>query len=145
MRRLRFALLALAFLFTVIASLARDTTYMDPRRPSFALLVPDGWTIVKTENGVDLKHEDSAEVTLFVQGRAVDPSDFIRNALPQIKQQHKNFHLIDQGACLFGKESASYIIYSGIGPKGPALTVKMVTMTNGHLTYVMFEQALPEK
>jgi hypothetical protein len=145
MRCLRFALLALALLFTGIVSFARDTPYTDPRRPSFVLLVPDGWTIVKTENGVDLKHGDTAEVTLFVQGRAVDPSDFVRNVLPQIQQQHKNFHLMDQGACLFGKESASYIIYSGIGPKGPALTVKMVTMTNGHLTYVMFEQAPPEK
>ena len=145
MRRLLFALLTLAFLFTAIASFARDTTYTDPRRPSFTLLVPDGWTIVKTENGVDLKHGDTGEVTLFVQGRAIDPSDFVRNVLPQIQQQHKNFHLIDQGACLFGKESASYIVYSGIGPKGPALTVKMVTMTNSQLTYVMFEQAPPDK
>ncbi len=145
MRRLRFALLTLAFVFTAMRSFARDTTYTDPRRPSFSLLVPDGWTIVKTDNGVDLKHGETGQVTLFVQGRSIDPNDFVRNALPQIQQQHKNFRLIDEGACLFGKESASYVIYSGIGPKGPAQTVKMVAMTNGHLTYVMFEQAPPDK
>lgn len=122
-----------------------DTTYTDPRRPSFTLLVPSAWTIVRTDTGVDLKHGDAAEVTLFVYGKAIDPNDFMRNALPQIKEQHKDFRLIDQGACLFGKESGAYAVYSGVGPKGPALKVKLVTMTNGQLTYVMFEQAPPDK
>jgi len=122
-----------------------DTTYTDPRRPSFTLLVPSAWTIVRTDTGVDLKHGDDAEVTLFVYGKAIDPNDFMRNALPQVKQQHKDFRLIEQGACLFGRESGAYAIYTGVGPKGPALKVKLVTMTNGQLTYVMFEQAPPDK
>jgi hypothetical protein len=144
--RLVLALLALASFFLAKNSSAADTTYTDPRRPSFTLLIPSGWTAVKTENGVDLKHGDAAEVTLFVQGQAIDPPDFIRRVLPQIEQQHKNFRLIEaQGACLFGKESGAYVVYSGIGPKGPALTIKMVVMTNGRLTYVMFEQAPPDK
>jgi hypothetical protein len=145
MRRFILMFLAVAYSAAVDPTFANDTTYKDPRQPSFTLLVPDGWTVVKTERGVDLKHGETAEVTLFVQGQAIDPSDFMRQVLPQIQQQHKNFRVIEQGACLFGRQSGSYIIYSGIGPKGPALTTKMVAMSNGQLTYVMVEDAPPDK
>jgi rhodanese-related sulfurtransferase len=35
-----------------IPALAADTIYRDPRQPSFTLLVPDGWTAERDDQGV---------------------------------------------------------------------------------------------
>ena len=57
MLRIRILLmLAIALAFPAGAA---DSTYRDPRQPSFTLLVPDGWTAEKNSQGVTISRGDS--------------------------------------------------------------------------------------
>jgi len=55
-----------------VPALAGDTTYRDPRQPSFTLLVPDEWTALRNDKGVMLKRGDSY-FQLGVLGEAISP------------------------------------------------------------------------
>ncbi|HYL12610.1 MAG TPA: SHOCT domain-containing protein [Terriglobales bacterium] len=126
-----------------LSASAADTTYKESRRPSFTILVPDGWTIEKTDQGVLLSHGQTASVSIGVKPQPVDPSYYLKQAIPQLQRQTKDFRVVDQGACIFGHQQAAYFSYSGIGPNGRAYITKLVVMTNGTMTYLLGAQAVP--
>jgi hypothetical protein len=129
---------------STVPAFAKDTIYREPRRPSFTILVPDGWTVSTTAQGISLKDSEGDDIQLFLQRNAMEPSEYMDNILlPQVRKQTQNFRLIDRGACLFGKQSGAYAVLSGISPNGGNYTTKFVTMTNGQATYLMVEQSDP--
>ena len=138
-------LLVIAIGIAVFPAIAADTIYLESRRPSFKILVPDGWTAEKTDQGVNITHGTGAWVGLGVKPQVIEPSEYLDKAIPQIQPQEKNFRLIERGACLFGHQQGSYVIYSGIGPNGSASITKMVVMTNGRMTYIFASQTPPDK
>ena len=135
--------LALVIDLMICPALAKETIYRDPRQPSFTLLVPDGWSAAKTDQGVEIRHDRTAVVMLVVQTESVDPSNLIAEA-PQLEKR-EGFHLIEKGGCVFGSQNGAYIIYSLKRTDGPTLITKEVMMTTGHLTYTMFEQSHADK
>ena len=113
-------LLVIAVSLAVFPALAADTTYTESRRPSFTISVPDGWTVEKTDQGVSLHHGKTSDIVLGLLGKVFEPSSYLDQAIPQIQAQQKNFRLIERGACIFGQQNGSYVIYSGVGPNGVA-------------------------
>ena len=140
MTRIISTLLVIAICIAVFPALAADTTYKESRRPSFTILVPDGWTVEKTDQGIDLKHGKTATATLGVMGMVMDPSNYLDKALPQVQQQEKDFRLMERGACLFGHQQGAFAVYYGIGPNGLAGITKIVVMTNGRMSYILASQ-----
>lgn len=131
-------------LLAALAAFASDTTYHDPRNPSFSLLVPDGWTAKRTDSGVSLSHGNTAVLLNAVSGsRPAD--DMLADVVSQFQKQAKNFHDMDKGACRFGREKGAYAVFSGISPNGTPEVTKVVTMTNGQLVYMMIEQTRPDQ
>jgi hypothetical protein len=138
-------LLVIAVSIVVVPAFAADTIYKESRRPSFTILVPDGWTLEKTDQGVSLNHGKTSEIALGALAKAFEPSSYLDQAIPQIQAQAKNFRLIERGACIFGQQQGSYAMYSGIGPNGVASISKMVVMTNGQFSYVLATETRPDK
>jgi len=84
MRRLFLTLLAGIALAG--AAGAADTTYRDPRKPSFALLVPDGWTAEPHGQGVTIQR-DGAYFVLLVNSGATSPGAMLVQMRSQIEPQ----------------------------------------------------------
>ena len=118
-------------------SLGADTTYHDPRQPSFTLLVPDGWKLSKTDDGIKIDRGTSW-VQLFVQKGATEPGAILVQFRPQFERQWKNFREVSAGGVSFGGQKGAYAVYAGIPPSGVSGITKVVTMTNGRLTYTLF-------
>jgi hypothetical protein len=114
-----------------------DTSYRDPRRPSFTMLIPDSWTATKTDQGVTIRRSPSYAF-LHVAGNAVQPGAMLVQIRPQLERQWKNFQEIDSGAAMFGGQQGAYAIYAGVPPSGVREIMKVVTMTNGRLTYTLY-------
>lgn len=106
---------------------ASDTIYRDARRPSFSLLVPDGWT--------------AAYVTLLVQLGAFSPGTMLVQLRPQFESQFKNFQELDSGQSMLAQHRAGYAVYEGVPPSGVKSTLRIITTTNGKLTYTLFVEA----
>jgi len=121
-----------------VPALAADTTYRDPRKPSFTLLVPDGWTAERTEQGVTLRRGDSF-FQLRVLGEAISPGAMLVRLRPQFERQYKQFRELEAGRTTFGEQDGAYAIYTGVPPSGISSMTRIVTMTNGRLTFVVFE------
>lgn len=131
-------------LLIALAALANDTTYHDPRHPSFSLLVPDGWTAKRIDSGVSLSHGNTSVMLTAVSGsRPAD--DMLADVVSQFQKQTKNFHDMDKGTCRFGGEKGAYAAFSGTSPNGTSEVTKVVTMTNGQLVYMMIEQTRPDQ
>jgi hypothetical protein len=136
--------MAVFLLVAALPVLAKDTTYRDPRNPSFSVLVPDGWTAGKTDSGVNLQHGGSSVILWAVTG-ARPPADMVADIASQIQKQAKNFREMDKGECRFGGQMGAYRVFSGISPNGTSEVTKVVSMTNGQLVYSMIEQARPDQ
>ncbi len=122
---------------------AADTTYRDPRNPSFTLMVPDGWTAKRTDSGVNLSHGNSSAMLFAVTGnRPAD--DMLGDLVSQIQKQGKNVRNMDKGECRFGGQKGAYWVFSAISPNGTPEVTKVVTMTNGQLVYSMIQEARPD-
>jgi hypothetical protein len=121
-----------------IPALAADTIYRDPRQPSFTLLVPDGWTAERDDQGVTLRSDDSYFV-LGVSGGATPPGAMLVQVRPQIERQHKQFREMEAGRTTFGGQDGAYAIYTGVPPSGISSITRIVTMTNGRLTFFAYE------
>jgi hypothetical protein len=119
---------------------AGDSSYRDPRQPSFTLLVPDGWTATKSDQGVNIMRGTSY-VQLWVKGGSAQPGAMLVQIRPQFEQQWKNFQEVDSGEAVFGGQKGAYAIYAGVPPSGVRGIAKVVTMTNGRLTYTLFTGA----
>lgn len=127
-----------------LAAFANDTTYRDPRNPSFSLLVPDGWTATRIDSGVSLSHDNTTVILRGVSGsRPAD--DMLADIVSQFQKQAKNFHDMDKGGCRFGGEKGAYAVFSGTSPNGTSEVTKVVTMTNGQLVYMMIQQTRPDQ
>jgi Short C-terminal domain len=128
----------------VVSAFASDTTYRDPRNPSFSVVVPDGWTAKTTNSGVNLGHGNSSVILMSVSGSRPAP-DMLADLVSQFQNQAKNFHSIDKGECRFGGQQGVYSVFSGISPNGTLEVTRIVTMTNGQLVYAMILQAHQEE
>jgi hypothetical protein len=134
--------LVLAFLLTVASvtvspALGEDKSYRDPRQPSFTLLVPNGWALTRTEQGVNLAN-GTGYAQLGVLRDTQQPGAMLVQVRTQIEQQYKNFREIDSGGSRFGGQKGLYGVYSGIPPSGVNSIMKVVTMNNGQFTYILF-------
>lgn len=125
------------------SAFAGDTTYRDPRQPSFALLVPDGWTANKTEQGVTLTRGRSY-FQLGVMSGAAQPGTMLVQFRAQFERQWKEFREVDAGRVVFGGQNGGYAVYAGVPPSGIPSFQRVVTMSNGKLTFVAFEGVTSE-
>jgi len=141
-RRTCFVILVFAFLCGLVPGsiLAADTSYRDPRQPSFSPIVPDGWTLSRNDQGVKIDRGTSW-VQLFVQNGVIEPGAMLVEARPQFERQWKGFRELTAGTTSFGGQKGAYAVYAGVPPSGVNSVLKMVTMTNGHLTYLLFMEA----
>jgi hypothetical protein len=121
-----------------VPALAGDTTYRDPRQPSFTLLVPDEWTALRNDKGVMLKRGDSY-FQLGVLGEAISPGAMLVRIRPQFERQYKQFRELEAGRATFGGQDGANAIYTGVPPSGISSITRIVTMTNGRLTFIAFE------
>jgi Short C-terminal domain len=144
MAKLTAIFMAMVLAIAALPAFAKDTTYRDPRNPSFGLLVPDGWTASKTDSGVNLNH-GSSSVILFIVTGSRPPADMVADLTAQFQKQAKNFRPMDKGECRFGGQKGAYAEFSGIGPNGTAEVTRIVSMTNGQLVYSMILQAHPDQ
>jgi hypothetical protein len=117
---------------------AADTTYRDPRQPSFTLLVPQGWKAQPNEQGVVLSRDDSYFMLCAMAG-ATTPGAMLVQLRPQFEQQWKPFRELEAGRVVFGGKDGAYVVYAGVPPSGIESTTRIVVMTDGRLTYVAFE------
>jgi hypothetical protein len=117
---------------------AADTTYRDQRQPSFALLVPDGWTANQTDHGVNISHGHNYFYLAIVNG-ASSPGSMLVQIRPQLERQFKDFRELEAGQVSFGGTQGSYAVYSGVPPSGIPAVERVVSMTNGKLTFTAFE------
>ena len=132
---LRFlALLALLFAWPVGAA---DSTYRDPRQPSFTLLVPDGWTVAPNDQGVTISRE-RAYFNLRVFGGSTSPGALLVQVRPQFEQQWKNFRESESGRTTFGKLDGAFVVYRGIPPSSVESFTRIVAASNGRLTFAAF-------
>lgn len=137
---LRLLLASLAVVALAGPAAAADTTYRDPRRPSFTLLVPDGWTAETHGKGVTLKR-DGAYFALVVNPGATSPGAMLVQMRSQFEPQWKQFRELEAGRTAFGGQAGGYAVYAGIPPSGVSSVTRVVTMTNGTLTYVAFAES----
>jgi hypothetical protein len=139
---MRYVLMMLAMIVVLsqVSSLAwaADTTYRDQRQPSFTLLVPDAWTANRTDEGVVLSHGKSY-FRLNVLKRASPPGAMLVQIRPQLERQWKDFRELQAGQVPFGGLQGGYAVYSGVPPSGIPSVLRLVSMTNGKLTFVAFE------
>jgi hypothetical protein len=132
------ALLMLAIAVAVaLPAVAADSTYRDPRQPSFTLLVPDGWTAASNNQGVTISREDSYFM-LRVFPPSMSPGALLVQVRPQIEQQSKQFRELDAGRTRFGGLDATYVVYGGVPPSGVDSIQRIVAATNGQLTFGAF-------
>src|SRR4051794_38612380 len=137
---MRYAPMVLTMLITLSSAWAADTTYRDQRQPSFTLLVPDSWTASRIDQGVTLSHGKSF-FTLAVKSGTAQPGAVLVQLRPQIESQSKEFREIDAGRVTFGGQNGGYAVYAGVPPSGIRSFRRVVTMTNGRLTFIAFESA----
>ena len=138
------AYMAGLLLLATLPGFAKDTTYKDPRNPSFSILVPDGWAAKRTDSGVSLSHVNSS-VILNITAGSRPADDMLADVVSQFQKQARSFRDIDKGQCRFGGEKGVYAVFSGIGPNGTSQITKVVTMTNGQLVYLLIEEARPDE
>lgn len=132
--------LLLSILFcTAAPAFGHDLTYRDSRHPSFSLLVPDGWQASVTKAGVNLTHGTPSNYAQLaeIEG-AEEPGAMLVQLRPQFERQYKDFRGVASGRTMFGGGSGAYVIYAGIPPSGVRQITRVVTMTTGHMTYVLF-------
>src|SRR5271165_4674350 len=134
MAKLNGSLLAIVLAVTALPAWTKDTTYHDPRNPSFSVLVPDGWLASKTDSGVDLHHGNSNVMVWVVTGN-IPPADMVANITSQFQKQAKEFRMMDKGECRFGGQKGAYTVFSGISPNGTPEVTRIINMTNGQLQY----------
>jgi hypothetical protein len=139
-RRLVFILVVCAVACVSGTALANDSIYRDPRRPSFTLLVPDGWTAEKTEQGVRLKR-GTGFVGVWVRPGGASPGAILVQLRPQFERQYKNFRELQSGQMMLGGHKGAYAVYAGIPPSGVETVTRVATMTDGRLTYSLFTEA----
>ena len=140
----RVFLALLAGLAMAAAAGAADTMYRDPRRPSFTLLVPDGWTAETHGQGVTIQRE-GAYFVLLVKGGGMSPGAMLVQMRSQIEPQWKQFRELEAGRATFGGHEAAFGVYSGIPPSGNPSVTRVITMTNGQMTYVAFAETQTDK
>ena len=117
---------------------AADSTYRDPRQPSFTLLVPEGWTAEPNDQGVMLRRDDGYFM-LRVSGGATPPGAMLVQLRPQFERQWKGFRELEAGRVAFGGQDGAYAVYAGVPPSGIESIARIVAMTNGRLSYVAFQ------
>jgi len=144
MTAFRALLAALVMIAFVGPAGAADSTYRDPRQPSFTLLVPDGWTAEPNDQGVMLRRDDSYFM-LRVTGGATSPGAMLVQLRPQFERQWKPFREVEAGRVVFGGQDAAYAVYAGVPPSGIESIARIVAMTNGRLTFVAFEGTQADK
>ena len=133
---LRFLLTLLVTAFVAPAQ-AADTVYRDPRSPSFTLLVPEGWTAERNDQGVVLRR-DASYFMLRVTPGGASPGAMLVQIRPQIERQYKGFREIDAGRTVFGGQDGAYAVYGGVPPSGIDSVTRVVAMSNGQLVYMAF-------
>ncbi|HZP04113.1 MAG TPA: SHOCT domain-containing protein [Terracidiphilus sp.] len=134
--------LAGVLVLTAIPGFASETTYHDPRNPSFSLVVPDGWTAKRTDSGVSLNHGNSSAILMAITGNR-SATDMLEDIVGQMQKQAREFRPMDKGACRFGGQQGAYSQFSSVGPNGTAEVVKVIAMTNGQLVYLMIQETQP--
>lgn len=134
MIRTFFLMVFLAAVWTVDAA---DSTYRDPRQPSFTLLVPDGWTAVTNERGVLISRDDSYFLLRVFPG-STSPGAVLVQVRPQFEQQWKQFREIEAGRTRFGGLEGAFVVYGGVPPSGAESIQRIVTTSNGQLTFAAF-------
>jgi len=144
MPKLTSLVLVIVLAVAAVPALAKETTYRDPRNPSFSLLVPDGWTASKTDSGVSLRRGKSSVILMAATGNR-PPADMVADIAGQFKNQAKNFREMDKGECRFGGQEGAYTVFFGVGPNGTADITRVVSMTNGQLVYTLIAEIGPNE
>lgn len=134
---LRLLSLLTFFIAAVSPAGAADSIYRDPRQPSFTLLVPDGWTAASNNQGVMISREDSYFLLRVFNG-TTSPGALLVQVRPQFEQQWTQFRELDAGRTRFGGLDAAFVIFGGVPPSGVESIQRIVTATNGQLTYGAF-------
>jgi hypothetical protein len=132
-------LVALACCIAQIAH-AADTIYRDRRQPSFTLLVPDGWTAAATNEGVTVARGGNS-FHLNVQLGARQPGEILVSLRPQFQRQLQGFHELAAGKLQFGGRAGAFAVYAGVPPSGISGIDRIVTMTDGRLTFTALESS----
>jgi hypothetical protein len=140
MSRLIGTFVAFCIAVAVCPASAKDTIYKDPRKPSYTLLVPNGWEAVANKQGVKLSG-GAGWGQLLVENGAHGPVQALASFTKMFENQYKDFRVDDTGKCRFGGGDGVYTVLSGVAPNGKHSITRIVTMTNGVLTYVLFTGA----
>jgi hypothetical protein len=117
---------------------AADTLYRDARSPSFSLLVPDGWTAERNDQGVLLRRDD-AYFMLRVMPGGDSPGAMLVQMRPQFERQYKGFREVAAGRVAFGGLDGAFAVYAGVPPSGIESITRIVAVTNGQMVYMAFE------
>jgi hypothetical protein len=132
--------LGLAILAMHVPVQAGDAVYRDPRQPSFTLEVPDGWAAERHNQGVTLQRDDSY-FALRVRGGATSSGAMLVQLRPQFERQWQQLRELGAGATVFGGQPGAYMVLAGTPPSGIPSVIRIVTMTNGRLTYIAFAES----
>jgi hypothetical protein len=135
---IRFVLTLLLTLACLVPVQAADTVYRDSRSPSFSLLVPDGWTAERNEQGVMLRRDDAYFVLRVTPGGA-SPGAMLVQMRPQFERQYKGFREVESGRVGFGGLDGAFAVYAGVPPSGIDSITRIVAATNGQLVYMVFQ------
>ena len=137
MSRLIGTLVAFCIAIVVCSASAEDTIYKDPRKPSYTLLVPNGWEAVANNQGVKLSG-GAGWGQLLVENGAHEPAQTLASFTKMFEKQYKDFRVDSTAKCRFGGGDGVCTVLSGVAPNGKPSITRIVTMTNGMLTYVLF-------
>jgi hypothetical protein len=144
MLRLFSALVLLAA--TEHTAYAADTFYRDPRKPSFTIMVPDGWNAERDRSGVILSRGSSRAQVSVVNPPAQSSEALFHSAKQQVMTQSKNFRELGSGSVRFGGQPGLFLTFSAIPPIGGTTKItRLVVMTDGRLSYLLWLSAIPEE
>ena len=75
---------------------------------------------------------------LLVENGAHEPAQTLASFTKMFVNQYKDFRVDSTAKCRFGGGDGVYTVLSGVAPNGKPSITRIVTMTNGVLTYVLF-------
>jgi hypothetical protein len=125
---------------------AADTLYRDPRKPSFTIMVPDGWNVERDRSGVILRRGASRAQVSVMNPPAQSSEALFYSVKQQLMNQSKNFRELGSGSVRFGGQPGLFLTFSAIPPIGGTTEItRLVVMTDGRLSYLLWLSVIPEE
>jgi predicted Zn-dependent protease len=134
---MRFSLLTLSCtIFAFAAPLwPADSTFRHPQ--GFTVFVPDGWK-AESQAACVVVSKGIANVDVFAFSGNGSPEGLLRTITPQIIQQWRSANKLKQTSCTIASIEGMCAWFSGVNPKGQAMNLKMVALTQPGKGYMLF-------